>query len=347
MKYLFITLLLVVFSLLYISCGILDSGGGMNPIYYATKKKIYIINSDGTGIKFLTYGSIPKFSNDGNNIYYSNGDSLCSIAIDGSNRKVLLSSDMPLWDYSISTDGKFIAASTFYNLYLLNSDGSFVHHLISESAGNFDDNESISFNDSLIIYQRHFGISIIDLSGGNQKDIFIQDSAHEYFEPHFTNDGKKFIYTFRTYFNEWYIKISALQTPSSITSNIYSYPSFHDYTTGREDIKISPNNNVIFSALANQNSKSFYIHLINLNTMHDNILTDGYDVNYSLDWTKVTYLKPSDASKSIYIYDLSTSSSAVVNTNLTWADLFHPQLNNNKKIIFEADSTYPDGHYFQ
>lgn len=342
MKYCLSILTLFSISLTFFSCGIIDSGGGTNHVRYSAKTKIYLIYADGSNIKFLAYGSKPKFSKDGSTIYFSQGDSLYSINSTGTNQKLLFSSSQPIWDYAISNDGKYIAVSTFYNFYFLKSDGTFNQQLASETSGKFDENESFSTNDSLIIYQRYFGISTIIPNGSNQKDLFIQDSAHEYYEPAFIPNSKSFLYTFMDYYKQCFIRLSSLDNLSY--TNIYSYYGFHDFTTGREDIKLSPNDDILFPDKADQNGTTFYIHKINLNSIHDNILTDGYDVNYSSDFSKVTYLKPNDGTKSIYIYDLQSSAISTIKTNLSWANLYHPQLNNSQ-ILFEADSIYVDGTF--
>ena len=258
-------------------------------------------------------------------------------------QKQLLSRDLSLWDYTISNDGSEIVASTFSDLYLINYNNSSSSLLVPASNDNFCISPPISSDDSLIIFQHKFGISSVNSDGSNENNIFASDSVPRYSQPVFTFDGKNFLNVYVNYYNEDFIRYSNLNGGSY---NIYSYPGFHDISTGREDIKVSPYNIVAFAALAGENSKTFYIHRIDLNTEKDNILTDGYDVNYSFDYSKLTYLKPNDPNNAIYIYDLSTSTISSIKTNLQWANLFHPQLSLNMKfLVFEADSTYASYQY--
>ena len=322
--------ILPTFLFSFYSCGLIDSNGGNNPQKIVVVNKIYTMNTDGTNIKFLAYGDKAQFSPDGNKIFFGN---LNSINIDGTGLQQLIPQNLSVWDYNISNDGKIITFSTPYELYLMNIDGSGLIKLNSKDT-NFDfyTNESISPNDSLIVYENNFKICTMNPDGTGRKTLLVSDSANEYSNPVFTPDGKNLLFYRRDYYNEWYIIEYNLKTSASYYV-VTGYPS--------DGITVLLDNFALFSA---NNS----IQTLDLATHNDIILTDGYQESPSKDLSKIIYTKPKDPQKAVYIYDMGTRNITTIKPGFQWAVIQYPKLSpDGKQILFEADSTYIDGYLNQ
>ncbi len=328
-KWIFLFILpALIFS--FYSCGLIDSNGGNNPQKIVVVNKIYTMNTDGTNIKFLAYGNKAQFSPDGNKIFFGN---LNSINIDGTGLQQLIPQNLSVWDYNISNDGKIITFSTFYELYVMNIDGSGLIKLISRDTNfDFSTNESISPNDSLIAYQYNFEIGIMNSDGTNRKTLLVSDSANKYFNPVFTPDGNNLLFIRRDYYDDWYI----------IEYNLKTAASYYVLTGQPSDgITVLPDNLALFSA---NNS----IQTLDIATHKDIILTDGYQESPSKDLSKIIYTKPKDPQKAVYIYDIGTRNITTLKPGFQWAVIQYPKFSpDGKQILFEADSTYIDGYLFQ
>jgi|GEM_PF-5026344 len=310
----------------FYSCGLEDTNG-VNKQKMATVSKVYIMDIDGTNLKFLAYGNKPQFSPDGSKIYFGN---LNIINIDGSGLKQLvpqsvISQYQSVWDYTISNDGKKIVFSTFDALYIMNLDGSGLLKLIAASGSNFYANESFSPTDSVIVFEDDFSVGSINSDGTNNKTLVSSDSAHQCYNPVYTSNGKDVLFINRDYYNDYSILDYILKT-GEIGLVFSGQP-----TNGME---VTHYGFVIFSA--NNNIQKF-----DLATYKDVILTEGYEETFSKEWNKIIYLKPNDAQRAIYIYDLSTGTISTINTGLTWGGLNSPKLSpDGNHILFQVDSTY-------
>ncbi len=333
----------LLFSLIFLSCGLINPDGGNHPVRVNVVKRIYSMKPDGTGIKFLTHGTQAEFELGGKGIYYVNVN-LYHMSIDGTGMRPLMTEGASVWDYRVSNDGEKIAVSTFVGLYSINSGGTGQAELASGSGDDFYTDPCFSDKDSAILYKRSFALGMMNSDGGNKRIVLPSDSMHDYYQPQFTPDGENIIYTVRNYWGEWSIRTSDLK--DYLPTVIYKYTAFHDPSTGYEEMKISPNNMILFPAMVSDKNKTFQIHILNLNTKQDSVLTDGYDASFSGDFSKVLYTKPSDPDKAVYIYDLTSGTNTEIKTGLQWAVIAHPKLSEDRSlIIFEADSTYTSPYY--
>ncbi len=327
MKWILLFIFPVIIIIFFYSCGVNDSG--MNPQKIVTVNKIYTMNIDGTNIKFLVYGDKAQFSPDGNKIYFGN---LNTINIDGTDLQQLIPQNLSVGDYAFSDDYKKITFSTFYELYLMNIDGSSLIKLIpKDTSWDVFTNARISPNDSIIAYQFNVAIGIINSNGSNRKTLLVSDSANDFYNPVFTPDGKNLLFIQRNYFNEYFIYDYNFKTTGY--SSIYSaHP-----TSG---IEVSQDGFAIFSSDNN-------IQKLDLITHKDIILTAGYEESFSKGLNKIIFTKPNDPQKAIYIYDMNNGNITEIKSGLPWAVIQYPKLSpKGNLILFEADSTYTDGNYF-
>jgi Tol biopolymer transport system component len=163
--------------------------------------QIFVINSDGTGLKQLTFDGncySPSISGDGNNIVFAkfeNGGQVSNIYLvnsDGTERKQLTSTYNDR-EPKISGDGTKVTFSrwTTGEVLVINSDGSGLMHL----TGNLTSCKypSISYDGSKIAFvSKYEGVYVVNADGTGLK--LVSETGKDPQQPQISADGARIVY---------------------------------------------------------------------------------------------------------------------------------------------------------
>jgi len=189
----------------------LQLGGYGEPV--STDFQVFVVNSDGTGLKQLTdqtfSTSNPSISGDGNTITFCSWDNIYIINSDGTGLKQLTNTSDNK-NPAISSDGSKIAFLSKvrefepyhgdYELFVMNSDGTAPTQLTFNSTiSSFSTYPSISSNGSRISFANNYGdVFVVNSDGTGLKEVASNTSGVQNgVFPSITSDGSAV--TFATY----------------------------------------------------------------------------------------------------------------------------------------------------
>ncbi|MBX3296521.1 MAG: PD40 domain-containing protein [Acidobacteria bacterium] len=167
-------------------------------------REIYIMNSDGTEQRRLTYNSFddmsPSISRDGRKIVFHSdrgaGFDIFIMNIDGTNQVNLTNNGLFNIQPSISPDGGRIAFKSISDIFVMNADGSNPVNLTGASLSNNSD-PSFSDDGSKIAFRSdrdgNQEIYVMNADGTNQTRLTFTPSVLEE-QPAFSPDGTKIVY---------------------------------------------------------------------------------------------------------------------------------------------------------
>jgi hypothetical protein len=325
-------LLLLIISGLILSiysCGLLDSGGGMNPIPESSVNKIYSINSDGSNLKLLSNGSEFHPSITGDTIFYLNNGGIYSMNLDGTNQHLITPPGFSCYNFWLSFDGKKLCTGEYFNPYVLNSDGSGLTKLNLPDSIKYLYGWAISPSGNKIAFSYIHGLYLIDYDGENLKHLRDSTNSTTYTIVNFTPDDSSFIYIENAYMhnmNYTTLKLYKFKDSSDkylVTENVINDAIFYN---------ISQWNTILFTNVSG-------IYLFDLSNNNLSFLTKGSYAHYSIDGSRVSYIVLD--SMSLYTYNLKSRTINKLNLTLPGNSLSDSFLSrDNSKIIFLADSSY-------
>jgi Tol biopolymer transport system component len=325
MKYI-ISLCVGGFLLFFVSCGILDSGGG-NPDYQQFSiNRLYAINLDGTGIKLLTLGYHFSVLHNGR-IAYLKDNKLYSCNSDGTDTLNLLPEYSSVYGYQLAFNGTKIIFEQYPNAYIMNSDGSGLSQLNLHGNLSITSNLVFSPDGQKIAYANAKGLYIEDRTSS---DLYlIRDTTNNsYFTIfNFTPDGKNLIYI-QILPNDYARDLRLYKINSKQDISLYYYGDYNSVI----NFSVSQGSKMVFS-------NTVGINLQDLNTFTYNLIYNGGDAHFSYDTTKITF---QDFNKNaIGIMDLNTYAVNLFPINLPGNSISGPTLSaDGKRIIFQADTSW-------
>jgi Tol biopolymer transport system component len=286
---------------------------------------IYSINLDGSNQKELAEnGGIYLLASD--NIIYGY---ISSMNLDGSNQHVLQPANLDPVDFSVSPDGTKIIFFADQILYLMNANGRNIYQITIPDSTLKRTNPSLSYDNKNIVFECSNGIYQINVNGENYIKLKNNPGKTSYTQPAFSPDNNNIIFAEYNDSTINWIALHYFNLASLQDTIIYRFSKGAGFY-----FEVSPHYTILFTTGSN-------IHELNINTLVDKIVTTGSDAHYSPDFSKITYIDPTNTF--IDLIDLKTNIITGIKTSFSYYEgISLPRLSpDGTKIIFEgATSQY-------
>lgn len=302
-----------------------------NPQQYSLAR-IYSIKIDGSERKQIAIGYNFTLLPDGK-IIYVNDLSLYSCNPDGSGKKIISpGGTISAVTYQLYMYKKKILLFQYLNsntyFYVMNFDGSELTQLNVPS--NIDIYRGITFSPdgSKIAFSNTTGLYIMNSDGSDQTQIKDSTNKSYCYNLNFSPDGNNVIY------------IYDIHDDDGRDLRIYNIKSlmdtslFYNNSWGNEvrTFEVSKWNTLVFNS-------GHDINLINLNNFSNSFLHRGLDPHLSYDSSKITFINYD--TPAIYVMDLITNSTELINVNLPGNMIWHPILSlDEKHVFFQTDTVW-------
>ncbi len=321
-----IILLLPILIALFYSCGLLDSGSGMNPTEEAYVNRIYSININGENLKLLSEGTGFSFSQTEDTIFYLNNGSIYSMNIDGSNKHLITPTNFFVYDFHFTSNNK-IYMNQYYEPYIINIDGSGLTKVTLPDSIKYLSGLIFSHSGKSIVVSYAGGIYLMNPDGTEPRLLLDSSNSRTYSDISFTPNDSAIIY------------IEDDHKTGALSLKLFNIVFSTDTTLFPED----GGNHIINYSISHWNTVLFVstagIHVLDLNTLKYVFLTKGSYPHYSNDGEEISYIILDNPG--IYIYLIKSATIKHVDVNLPGNYLSDPViLPDNNQIIFKADSSY-------
>lgn len=322
-KYFFYPALFLIFA----SCGLLDSGGGMPDwqTYYISR--IYSVNLDGSDLKLITLGSNLTLLPNGRLIYLKDYK-LHSCNIDGTDSVTISPENVEIFNYQLNLNATKLLLNQFYSPYLMNLDGTGLTLVNMPSNIKSSYGTGMSPDGKIIAYSNYsVGLLLMNSDGSNQIQIKDTSNRSYFYNINFTPDGNNVVY------------IQDIQGGVALDLRLYNIQSKLDtslfYNNDGNKIRtycISKWNTLLFS-------NGDGVNLMNLKDYSYTFLHRGRDAHFSYDSTKVTFMDFDI--NAIDVFDLKQNSSNLIFVNLPKNNISNPALSlDGNRVIFQADTSW-------